>query len=232
MDPLRRKTLLSLLALPAGCSIQPLAPVRTQPLAVPANTPILRPPAIGQAWTYQKFNGYDSRLIATEREEIIALTPQIVLRRSNEAGLLLAEEHQLAWGQILREPTWDFVQNYVDATPLWPQNLSVGAKSQVRTDYRLDNFAFPFWIDVLAEVKGWERIRLPLGEFNALHVERFIAIRHQDISRGATTRWDHIWLVPEIGRWAVREITGIYVTSGKRGGGREDNFRWELSAWT
>jgi hypothetical protein len=107
----------------------------------------------------------------------------------------------------------------------------VGAISKVRTDYRLDNFSFPFWIHVTAEVKGWEKVRLPLGEFNALHVERFIGMRHQDISRISTTRWDHIWLVPEMGRWAVREISGTYLI-GKRGGGREDNFRWELTAWT
>jgi hypothetical protein len=146
--------------------------------------------------------------------------------------LLLAEEHQLPWGQVLREPAWDFVQNYVEAIPLWPTNLTVGTTSAVRTYYRLDNFSFQFWISVHTVVKAWEKIVLPLGEFNALHIQRLIGMQHQDISRISTTRWDHLWLVPEIGRWAVREISGEYRTSGRRGGGREDNFRWELTAWT
>lgn len=232
MDPLRRKTLLSLLALPAGCTIQPLDPVRSEPLAGPAGTPQIRPPALGQSWTYQKFNGYNSALVATEREEVIALEPRIILRRQTDAGRLLAEEHQQQWGQILREPTWDFVQNYVEAVPLWPQSLSLGSTSAVRTHYRLDNFSYQFWITVQTVVKAWEKIVLPQGEFNALHIQRFIGLQHQDITRISTTRWDHIWLVPEIGRWAVREISGDYRTSGKRGGGREDNFRWELTSWT
>jgi hypothetical protein len=232
MDPLRRKTLLSLLALPAGCTIQPLGPVRSQPLAGPVGTPQIRPPALGQSWTYQKFNGYNSALVATEREEIVSHDPRIVIRRKTDPGLLLAEEHQLPWGQVLREPTWDFVQNYVEAVPLWPQSLSIGSSSAVRTDYRLDNFSVPFWISVQTVVKAWEKVYLPLGEFNALRVERLIGMRHQDIARVSTTRKDHLWLVPEIGRWAVREISGEYRTSGRRGGGREDNFRWELTAWT
>lgn len=232
MDALRRKTLLSLLALPAGCSIQPLGPVRSEPLPGPAGTPAIRPPALGQSWTYRKFNGYNSALVATEREEIIALEPRIILRRTTDAGLLLAEEHQQPWGQVLREPAWDLVQNYAEALPLWPQSLAVGAASAVRTRYRLDHFSYQFWISVQTVVKAWEKIYLPLGEFNALRIERWIGLQHPDIARISTTRWDHLWLVPEIGRWAVREISGEYRTSGRRGYGREDNFRWELSAWT
>jgi len=232
MDSNRRKALLSLLALPAGCTIQPLGPVRSEPLAGPASTPPIRPPALGQSWTYQKFNGYNSALVATEREEITALEPRIILRRKTDAGLLLAEEHHQQWGQVLREPTWDFVQNYVEAVPLWPQSLAIGATSSIHTHYRLDDFSFRFWINVQTVVKAWEKIYLPQGEFNALHIQRFIGLQHQDITRISTTRWDHLWLVPEIGRWAVREISGDYRTSGRRGGGREDNFRWELTSWT
>lgn len=233
MDPLRRKTLLSLLALPAGCSIHPLGPVRSELLAGPSVPPKIRPPALGQSWTYQKFNGYNSELVATEREEISALEPRIILRRQTAAGLVLPEEHQSPWGQVLRDPTWDFVQNYVDAVPLWPQSLTVGTTTSMRTDYRLDNFSYPFWIDIRTVVQAWEKIRLPHGEFTALRIQRLIGMQHQDITRRSTTRWDHLWLVPEIGRWAIREISGDYITSAKRDGrGREDIFRWELTSWT
>jgi hypothetical protein len=232
MDPFKRETLLALLALPAGCGfVQVLPPLRTEPLASPANEPKIRPPALGQSWTYQKFNFYNGALLAVEREEVIALEPQIVLRRTDETGQLLAEERDKTWGQILREPTWDFVQNYKDATPLWPQDLTVGSTTFMRTEYRLDKYSFSFWISVQARVKGWEKIRVPLGEFRALHVERLIGLRHLDITRTSTTRWDQLWLVPEIGRWVAREITGFYEIL-RSGEGREDTFRWELTAWT
>jgi hypothetical protein len=232
MDLRRRKTVLSLLALPAGCGIQPLSPVRSQPIAGPTSLIQMRPPALGQSWTYSKLNGFNSLLVATEREEVTALSPRIIVSRKNEAGIALPEEQDQLWGQVLREPNWDFAQNYVEPVPLWPAALAPGAFREVRTDYRLDNFSFPFWISVQASVKGWEKVALPIGQFDSLHVERLINIKHQDISRSATTRWDHLWLVPEIGRWVVREISGVYVTGGKRGGGREDNFRWELQSWT
>jgi hypothetical protein len=233
MDLTRRKTLLALLALPAGCGNPPLAPLRTEPLAGPATPPKIRPPAIGQSWTYQKFNGYDSALVATEREEVVAIDPRIIIRRKTEAGLVLPEEHQSQWGQLVRDPAWDFVQNYVDPVPLWPPSPAVGAFTSTRTDYRVDNFSYPLWISVNTRVKAWEKIYLPHGEFNALRIERSIALQHQDISRTSTNRWDTLWLVPEIGRWAAREISGVYRTSGKTGAdGREGKFRWELTAWT
>jgi hypothetical protein len=192
----------------------------------------MRPPALGQSWTYQKFNVYNSELIATEREDVVSISPRIILNRATASGTQLPQEQHRQWGQLLREAHWDFAQNYVDAVPLWPQELAVGASSQIRTDYRLDNFSFPFWISVQAVVKRWEKVSLPLGDFDALHIERLIGLQHQDISRISTTRWDHIWLVPELGRWVVRQINGEYRTSGRRGGGREDYFRWELTAWT
>ena len=123
-------------------------------------------------------------------------------------------------------------QNYVDAVPLWPQDLRAGASSEIRTDYRVDNFSYPFWISVQTVVKRWERVSLPVGNFNALHVERLIGLQHQDFTRLRTIRWEHLWLVPEIGRWVVRQLTGEYSTSGRRSGGREDHFRWELTAWS
>jgi hypothetical protein len=232
MNLIRRKTLLACLALPAGCGLPPLPPVSRQSVSGPSSAVAIRPPAIGQHWTYQKLNNYTSQLVAVERDEITALSPQIIISRATDAGQKLPEERQESPGQVVREPQWDFTQNYVDPVPLWPAMPSVGAFSDVRADYRLDNFSFPFWIQVQSRVLGWERVRAPAGEFTTLHVERLINIKHQDISRSSTTRWDHLWLAPEIGRWVVREISGVYVTGGKRGGGREDNFRWELKSWT
>jgi hypothetical protein len=232
MDALRRKTVLSLLALPAGCGLQPLAPLHTQAIMGPTSRVQMRPPAIGQSWTYQKLNMYNGEVVAIERETVAALSPRIVLERSTPAGLPLPQEHHLTWGQLLREPHWDMTHNYVDALPLWPQALVVGASSQIRTDYRVDGFSYPFWIRVETVAKRWEKVTLPIGEFNALHVERLIGLQHQDFTRKSTIRWEHLWLVPDLGRWVVRQLSGEYTTSGRRGGGREDHFRWELTAYS
>jgi hypothetical protein len=232
MDTLRRKTVLGLLALPAGCALQPLAPVRTQAIVGPSSGVQMRPPAMGQSWTYKKLNVYNGDVVGIERETVSSLSPRIVLERSTDTGMPLPQELHQQWGLLLREPHWDMTQNYVDAVPLWPQDLRVGASSQIRTDYRVDGYSYPFWIRVETVAKRWEKVSLPLGDFNALHIERLIGLQHQDFTRKSTIRWEHLWLVPEIGRWVVRQLTGEYSTSGRRSGGREDHFRWELTAFS
>jgi hypothetical protein len=233
MDPFKRKTLLALLALPAGCGIPPLAAIKSEPLASPATTPKIRPPAIGQSWTYQKFNWFNSELMATEREEVAAVNPQIIIRRKTDAGVVLPEEHQSQWGQLVRDPAWDVVQNYIDPVPVWPASLAVGTSTSTRTNYHLDDETYAHWITIDTTVKAWEKIYLPKGEFNALRIEKFIRLDHKDITRAQTTRKDVLWLVPEIGRWAVRETSGEYLTKGSYPSREhEPQFRWELTAWT
>ena len=234
MDPFKRKTVLALLALPAGCGISPaLPPLRTEPLASPGSEPRIRPPAVGQSWTYQKFDRFNSDLVATEREEVTAVDPKIIISRKTEAGVVLPEEHDSQWGQVVRDPIWDVVQNYVDPVPLWPQSLAIGTSTLIRTRYRLDNKSYAYWITINTTVKAWEKIYLPKGEFNALRIERFIGIHHKDLTRASTTRRETLWLVPEIGRWAAHEISGNYLTTGRENSReREPQFRWELTAWT
>ncbi len=231
MNTLSRRSLLGLLALPAACTIEPLAPLRRQVLAAPAGIPVVRPAALGQRWTYQKRNPYNSNLLATEEEEVVSVSPRIVLRRRNGEQTLPDEVHSL-WGQQLRDTAWDMVQNYETALPLWPADLRVGAAQNWDAHYTLDNNSFRFAISAQSRVMAWEKLVLPAGEFNTLRIEKFIRIQHADFSRLETIRRDTIWLAPEIGRWVARETSGEYRGSGRRGSMmREDSFRWELTAW-
>lgn len=233
IDPRRRKALLALLALPAGCTFQPLGPVRTEPLAAPAEPPGVRPPALGQSWTYRKLNGYNSELVAIEQHQVTALTPRIVISIRTDSQAVLPDEQQQPWGQVLRDPSWDRVQNYEQALPIWPPTLELGAIHAIRTHYRLDHGSYRYWISVQIVARAWEKIELASGTFRALRIEKFIRQDHFDVARLDTVRKDTVWLVPEIGRWAAREISGEYRFSGRRGPWeREANFRWELAAWT
>ena len=60
MDHAKRRTLLALIALPAGCTIEPLAPLATSVGESGLLSTPVRPPAIGQTWRYKKFNFYNS----------------------------------------------------------------------------------------------------------------------------------------------------------------------------
>lgn len=234
MNLTRRHFALALAALPAGCAFQPLTPLRTAPAPAPATPPALRPPAPGQRWTYRKYNGFNSAVLATEIHEVTALEPRVVVRRSSDATPSAQEEHHQPWGQVLREPSWDHVQNYEQALPLWPRDLTPGASSAHRTRYRIDGFSYRYWVSQHTKVGRWENITLAMGSLLALRIDHFIRIEHHDFSRLETTRRDTLWLVPEIGRWAAREVSGEYLITGRNGGfrGQEENHRWELMEWS
>jgi hypothetical protein len=238
MQANRRKFALTLLAaplLPAGCAFRPLPALRTQPAPAPTGPVLIRPPAVGQRWTYRQYNGFNSALLSTETDEIVAVQPRVVIqRRSDAAGSAVREEHQQPGGGMLRDLAWDLVQNYETPLPLWPADLRPGARSVYHGHYRIDGFSSRYWISAHTQVHGWEQVTLPGGAQRALRIEHFIRLEHHDFSRIETTRRDTLWLAPEIGRWVARETTGEYLLPSDPGAfrGDEPHHRWELASWT
>lgn len=232
MQARRRHLSLALLALPlTGCAIRPLPGLRTGPATAPDTPPTLRPPAIGQRWTYQRYNIFNSALLATETHEVVAVGPRVQIRHRTEGGPEQLEE-QLPGGGLLRDLAWDRVQNYDPALPLWPADLRPGTRSVHRGHYTLDDGSYRYWMSQHTEVQGWEMVQLARGPMRALRIEHFIRVQHHELRRVETTRRDTLWLAPETGRWVAREIAGEYrMGSGPRGTSQEDKQRWELVDW-
>lgn len=233
MEPLRRTLVLALTTLPAACAYRPLPALRTTPAPAPDATPGLRPAALGQRWTYRRYNGFNSALLATEEEDVAAVGPQVRIRRRSD-GAPAPEELQQPWGQVLREHAWDLAQHYEPALPLWPADPRAGARSVHTGHYRVDGHSYRYWLNVHTTVAGWEEVALPGTTWHALRVERYIRLQHHDFSRLETTRRDTLWLVPGIGRWVAREVSGNYLVPDDRGTyrGLEAHHRWELVAWS
>ncbi len=230
MQAQRRQLSLALLALPlAGCAIQPLPRLRTEAISDPRGPVPLRPPAVGQRWTYRRYNIFNSALLATEEHEVVAAGPRVQIRQRSDGRPDQTEE----WGTggLLRDVAWDRVQSYDQALPLWPAELRPGARNVYRGHYTLDNDSFRYWISQHTEVQGWETVQLARGPMRALRIEHFIRLQHSELRRLETTRRDILWLAPEIGRWVAREISGEFRTSTPRGFGLEDKLRWELVDW-
>lgn len=229
----RRQLSLALLALPAGCAYQPLPAIRSEAAATPTQSAAPRAPAPGQRWTYRKYNGYNSALLATEEHEVTALEPRVRIRIRSDASPDELEELQQPWGQVQREYSWDAMLNYEQALPLWPADLSPGGRSVHSAHYRIDNDSFRYWITQHTSVLGWENVTLTQGPQLALRIEKFIRLQHRDIARTETIRRDTLWLAPQIGRWVAREVTGEFRIANGRGISRqrEDWHRWELVSW-
>jgi hypothetical protein len=234
MDTFKRRSLLALLALPTGCAIQYLPPLASSQLSRGASVGAIRPPALGQSWTYQKLNFYDSQRLDTVKEEVVDLAGGIRISRRSHNNLDLGDELQPAWGQVTQDPYWDFLQTYEAPMPLWLDNFAIGTSQSSSTHYRSGTSSFRYWISARTTVAAWEKLVLPSGTFDTVRIEKIIRLNHPDITRLDTLRRDTLWLAPEIGRWVARETNGEYSVADRRGGwrGQEDHFRWQLDRWT
>ncbi len=231
----RRHVLLTLAAAPVGCAVQRLAPLATQAIAEPGVAPVVRSPQVGQSWTYRKLNHFNGQTLAVVRESVASVSAAgTVVQRQEEGGMPLPPEQHGAWGQLLRDPAWDYPLNLVQAVPVWPTSLAVGQQQVAHTQYLEDGGSYRHWVQVYTAVKGWERVTLPLGTFDTVRVERLLRLSHHDATRTDTLRRDVLWLAPEVGRWVARDTSGRYrIPDGDGRGGEylEDHFRWELTAW-
>lgn len=232
----RRHVLWALAAAPVGCAIQPLAPLTTQALATPPGVPALRPPQVGQTWTYRQLNHFNGSEVALVQETVATVAASgggVVVERQAGTTPLPAERHS-TWGQLLRDPVWDYPLNLEQAVPLWPQPLQPGQTQRVHTHCREDGGSYRYWVQVHARVAGWERVTVAAGTFDTVRVERLVRLQHRDVNRLETLRRDVLWLAPEVGRWVARDTSGRYFEpDGEKLGGteyREDHFRWELVA--
>ena len=230
----RRTALLAAAVLPAACAVRALAPFASTAIPAPGDPGSLRAPRLGQRWTYRKLNFFNSSLVDVNQEMVASVAPTIEITRLAESGVGLADEIHATWGQLLRDPAWDYPMTFEAPVPLWPASLAVGAKATARTNYRMDGGSIRYWVEVNCVVRGWERITIGAGSFDTLRIERLIRLEHQDFTRLYTLRKDTMWLSREIGRWVARETSGEY---RQRGAGwldaysLEDHFMWELAAW-
>ena len=233
MDIFKRRSLLALLALPTGCAIQYLPPLATSTLRSGGPEGSVRPPALGQSWTYSKVNFYNSQLLDTVKEEVVSLDGGIRISRRSKNNVDLGDEFQTVWGQVKEDPYWDLLQTYETSLPLWLDNFSVGASQSNDMHYQSGASSFRYWINATTTVTAWEKVQLTCGTFDTVRIDKRIRMSHRDITRVDTARRDTLWFAPEIGRWVVRETDGNYTMAGRRGGGgREDHFRWQLESWT
>ena len=233
MTLITRRNLLSLLALPAGCSLQPLAPVQLRPEGSQTPLPAVRAPQVGQSWTYKHLNYYNGQWLDTLKEEITAVSPSVVVQRHSANTGPLASEIQPRWGHIQQDPSWDLLQTYESPLPLWLIPEASGVNQNLDTHYRSGTSAFRYWLQAQIKVMDRETVTLPLGSFQTLRIEKLIRQTHVDSGKLFLLRRETLWLAPEIGRWVVRETDGTFRRAGKKlDEGREDHFRWELTAWT
>jgi hypothetical protein len=217
----RRTVLVAGTALAAGCALP--APPASAPAAA---APVLR---IGERWRYEKVNLYNGQRIALLSMQVVDIAPEVRVRVTDAEGRDGPEEVYAGPWRVVQEPAYDQVQIFRDPMPLLPERLVPGANERRQTVYHLAGSERELYWSEWLDVEGWERVRVPAGEFDALRIVRRIGFVHAEIWRQQSSRLDTLWYAPAVNRWVQRTWTGTYYWPGtRRAPLREDNVAWRL----
>ena len=228
----RRAFITSAALAPVACGV-PLSYERGMPVAQPKPIPLVRPPQLGQEWSYIKRNVFNGKNLGLVTDRIASIGSTIVLERTDENGGKLPNEVQAPWGMVITDPHWSHVINFDPAIPLWPQELSASWNKQVITKYTLAGYPEnPSKWQLYMSARGWEQITVPAGSFITLRYQNLINYDSNDDNKVDCIRKETIWFAPSIGRWVAQESSGSYQIRGEVGALLlEDSLQWQLTSY-
>ena len=230
---LSRRTFIASAALaPVACGV-PLSYENGIPVAAPQPTPTIRPPQIGQEWTYVKKDVFNGKAIGLITERVSKIATNIIIDRTAEGGTMLPSEIQTSWGMVATDTQWPRLLNFNPSLPLWPLELTTGWSKQFNTKYSVAGYSDSMlnWQEYMS-VQGWERITVPAGAFIALRFQNLINYESSDPNRVDCIRKETVWFAPNIGRWVAREVSGYYQIEGGMGPVlSEGSYQWQLTAY-
>lgn len=228
---MKRPFILSALLLLAGCAI-PLP--QTPPPGVPAQVPApeIR---VGDEWTYSVRDGFTGLDRGSQRYRITeAGSDRIVIAVSREGAGDEIHVYDRQWNWLRRPATNLQAFAYSPAYQAFAFPLAGGRtwKARLTATDPADGRRFPLTIDGAA--LGWERVKVPAGEFDALKVRRAVFFDYYESTvRGRSEIVETEWYAPAVKQAVKREATSRYLSYlyGEsharflrvRGGGRDDD---------
>ena len=230
---LSRRTFIASAALTPVACIAPLSYENGIPVVAPQPTPTIRPPQIGQEWTYIKKDVFNGNTLGLINERISKVSPNIIIARSADGGEILPSEIQTSWGLVATDTQWPRLLNFSPSLPLWPLELSTGWSKQFNTKYSVAGYPDSRlnWQEYMS-VQGWEKITVPAGIFLAVRFQNLINYESSDPNKVDCIRKETVWFVPKIGRWAAREVSGSYRLEGQISVENfEGSYQWQLTAY-
>jgi hypothetical protein len=197
----------SFLLLLGGCAA-PLSQVPPAGAPATVSAPTI---AVGDTWTYRVHDGYtrlprpDENLqvkaVSGERIEVVGDVPR-------SAGSLIFDRE---WNWLRRPATNMQNFEYKPAYPAFAFPLATGKRWQERVTARdpVDGRTFP--VTIQGAVLGWERVKVPAGEFDALKVERVVFFEYWELTvRGRSIIRESDWYAPAVKQSVKREARSEY----------------------
>lgn len=225
----------------SGCAT-PLSQV--PPAGMPAS--VAAPEiTVGDTWTYHVRDGFTGIPRENQRNEVVRVGGgHIEVARSNEREDAI-QVYDRDWNWLRRPATNLKTFEYHPAYEAFAFPLIPGKRWReklVAVD-PVDGRKFP--VVVQGSVLGWERVKVPAGEFDALKVDRRVFFDYWEYAvRGRSVIHEIEWYVPAVKQSVRREASSRYLSiSGagrdpgfmrvRGGGGRDDDGgpRYVLDDW-
>jgi hypothetical protein len=174
---------------------------------------------VGKSWTYQVRDGYNRGLMRTVRYSVASVHDGTVTLRVDDAQAGVASR---ATETATEEPVQALSPrslspvNYIPAYPAYEFPLTVGRSW--KRDYAIAQpGGKPVPAQVRGRVAGWERIKVPAGEFDALRIERASYLDDEEFWRWGTRAYETDWYAPALGRFVRHEERTEFYTKNGRG---------------
>ncbi|MBI3918599.1 MAG: hypothetical protein HY322_16525 [Betaproteobacteria bacterium] len=215
-----------------GCATQ-LS--QTPPAGMPAQV-MAAGLQVGNHWRYAVRDGFTNLPRGTVEYRVSAVQGDTVKVEVRDEGRESTEIYTRDGNWLSRPATNMQLFTYSPAYRAFAFPLASGKtwKSRVTATDPADGRRFPVMIE--GAVLGWDRIKVPAGEFDALRVRRFVYLDYwQQNVRGQSVIEENEWFAPAVNQVVRREATSKYLSyiyGGSRPGfvlargrGRDDGGR-------
>lgn len=170
--------------------------------------------AIGDSWTYRVRDGYTGLDRGTQRHRVVEVTgDRIGTAVTREGGGEESWIYDGGWNW-LKHPahglqSFDYTSPYrAFDFPLAPGKTW---RARLTATDPASGRRFPVWIDGV--VLGWERIKVPAGEFDALRVKRVVFFDYLEFTvRGRSEILEYEWYAPAVKQAVRREASAMYLS--------------------
>jgi hypothetical protein len=207
--------------------------------------------AAGDSWTYRVRDGFTGLPRQDQFHEVVRVGGGRIEIAGNVERGDGRQVYDQEWNWLRRPATDLQTFEYAPAYQAYAFPLTPGKtwRAQATATDPVDGRRFPVKIE--GKVLGWERVRVPAGEFDALKVERTVYFDYfVSAVRGGSIIQEWEWYSPSV-KWAVKReararfysFTGNHVSApgfvqvrGRSDGGgprylQDDWFIYELAAF-
>jgi hypothetical protein len=168
---------------------------------------------VGNDWRYAMHDGFTRLPLGTVEYRVSAVQGDTVTVdvRSNQ---LESTELYARDGNWLRRPAPNLhTFSYSPAYPAFVFPLAPGKTWNARVTATDPATGKRFPVTIQARVLGWERIKVPAGEFDTLKVQRNVFVDYFEANvRGPSLAREIEWYAPVLKQAAKRETSGTYFT--------------------